>query len=212
MTNVIPGVFSPQQQPKVNRNGLSEDFTGFTGYPQGSAGAPPALSQPPMSAYSHSPYSSHSGSSPYLQPGPALYPNFNAQWASNGAQNFPPQAFSPFPGFGPPPSLAGPPPPMHPPQMGGPPPQMRNIPQPQQMNGQGHPPWQGGPGPGAYPPFYAPELGQWAGQLPHLGQPQQQYRVPPEPPAPIFDRMNPFTEGRSCTSILFYLFKSCSKA
>lgn len=218
---VVPGAFSPpqQQQPKVNRHGLSEDFTG---YPQGPSGAPPLLSpnhQPQMSAYSHSPYGSHAGSHPnsphYPQPGPSGFQSFGTPWASNTAQlpsttpwaappqRLPTQAFTPgFGGYGPPPPLTGPPPHMmHPPHMmGGPPP---HIPPPHMTNGQGPQGWPGAAA-AAYQQLYGPPDGApWGAQPPHFGQPP--YRVPPEPPAQIFDRMDPFTEGKNCTSI-FVLF------
>lgn len=202
---VVPGPFSPQQQPKVNRLGFSEDFTG---YPQGPAFAPPLLT--PMSAYNpYSPYTGSHANSPHYPPSaPATYQGFNTPWNANTAQlpptpwggppRLPPQGYAqPFGNSGPPPPLTGPPPHFQPP-MGGniPPPQAMNGPPPHMMNGQGHQGW-----PGAYPSFHGPDPGPWMGQQPHFGQ--QPFRAPPEPPAQIFDRMDPFTEGTGCTSIFF---------
>lgn len=210
---VMPDAFSPQQQPRVNRHGLSEDFTG---YPSGSGGAPPLLSpqhQPPMSAYSHSPYS-HPGSHPnspyYPTSAPPVFPIFNTPWASNaaqlpsgtpwgGAQRLPPQGFSPYGNYGPPPPITGPPP-----MMGGPP----NIPPPSipPPNMPPHPAMSAGqPWPGvaaAYQQFYGPpDPTSW--HPAQFGHSPYRVPVPPEPPAQIFDRMDPFTEGKGCTSIFF---------
>ena len=212
---VIPGMFSPpQQQPKVNRFGFSEDFTG---YPPGSGGVPQMLS--PNQQPFFSPYGSHPGSHPnsphYPQSAPAAYPAFNTPWNSNPAQlpSTPWGGYSSFGNYGPPPPLTGPPPQMggpQPPPLTAPPPQMmggpqplRNIPPPQMMNGQGNP-WQGG-APAPYQPFYGPDPGPWGGGQQHFGPQQQQpppFRAPPEPPSQIFDRMDPFTEGKSCMSII----------
>ena len=219
---VIPGMFSPQQQPKVNRFGFSEDFTG---YPPGSGGVQPLLSSPNQQSF-YSPFSNHSGSHPnsphYPQSAPAAYQGFGTPWNTNAAQlpSTPWGGFPSFGNYGPPPPLTGPPQ-----VMGGPPlPRMGNIPpppnmqpppmgnmQPPQMNGQGNA-WHGG-APAPYPPFYGPDPGPWGGGPQHFG-PQQQppFRAPPEPPGQIFDRMDPFTEGRSCTLIRFFLLLLiCSK-
>ena len=222
---VIPGMFSPQQQPKVNRFGFSEDFTG---YPPGSGGVQPVLSPNQQPFYTQ--YTGSHPNSPYPQSAPAAYQGFSTPWNSNAAQlpSTPWGGFPSFGGYGPPPPLTGPPPQMMggppprmgnipppqnmpqpqnmpPPQMGNiPPPQMGNMPPPQMMNGQGNP-WQGGGGGAApYPPFYGPDPGPWGGQQ-HFGQ--QSFRGPPlaEPPSQIFDRMDPFTQGKSCTLIFFSL-------
>jgi len=184
---VIPGIFSPPQlQPKVNHLGVSEDFTGYPG---------PTIAQPvfspnyPMSAFGQNPFGQHPNSPYGSQAGPYGGPQ-SAPWQVP-PQRLPPgpQGFPPFPNYGPPPPPTGPPPHM----MGGPPP-LANPP-PQAMNGQG---WQAH----AYPPFYGggPEPGPWMAQQPHFGQ--QPYRVPPEPPAQIFDRMDPFTEGKGYGAVL----------
>lgn len=190
---VIPGMFSPQQQPKVNRLGFSEDFTG---YPPG-GGAPPMLSSNQSSFF----YGSHPNSPYYPQSAPPTFQGFGTPWSANGSP-LPPTpwtGFPPFGNYGPPPPVTGPPPQM----MGGPPPRVGNIPPPQVMNGQGQgPPWQGGAA--HYPPFHGPDPGPW-GQ-PNFGQ--QPFRAPPEPPAQIFDRMEPFTEGKDCTLIFFVFFCS----
>lgn len=205
---VIPAMFSPQQQPKVNRLGFSEDFTG---YPPGSGGVPPLLS--PNQQPFYGPYSSHPGSHPnsphHPQSAPAAYQTFGTPWNPNAAQ-LPPTnwgGFQSFGNYGPPPPPTGPQPQM----MGGPPPpRMENIPPPQMgnmppqmMNGQGNQ-WQGGAA-APYPPFY-PDPGPWGrGGQQHFGQQQQPFRAPPEPPSQISDRMDPFTEGKGCTSICFFL-------
>ena len=194
---VIPGMFSPQQ-PKVNRLGFSEDFTG---YPPGTGGVQPMLSPNQQSFYS--PYSGHSGSHPnspqYPQSAPAAYPSFGTPWNPNQ----PPLPSTPwgagyqsFGNYGPPQPRTG-----------------NNIPPPPMMNGQGNP-WHGG-GPAPYPPFYGPDPGAWGGGQPHFGPQVQQpppFRAHPEPPLQIFDHMDHFTEGRSCTSIFFFLLVvHCSK-
>lgn len=205
---VIPGMFSPQQQPKVNRLGLSEDFTG---YPTGSGGVPAMLS--PNQQPFYSPYSIHSGSHPgshpnsphHPQSAPAGFQGFGTPWNSNQGQ-LPSTPWGGFPSYGPPPPLTGPPPQMMGgPRMGNIPPpqppiQLSNMP-PQMMNGHG---WQNGP-PAPYPPFYNPDSGPWGGGGPQIfGQQPPPFRAPPEPPSQIFDRMDPFTEGKSCTSIFFF--------
>jgi hypothetical protein len=165
---VIPGMFSPP--PKVNRLGISEDFTG---YPPDSGGVPP-MSSPNQQPF-YSPYSSHSNSLPnspyYPQSAPAAYQGFGTPWNSNVAQlpSSPWGGFPSFGNYGPPPPPTGPPPPM----MGGPPPpRMGNIPPPQNMP----------------PPR-------------HFGQQSfNSFRTPLEPPSQIYDRLDPFEEGKSCTS------------
>jgi hypothetical protein len=193
---VIPGMFSPQQQPKVNRQGFSEDFTG---YPPGSGGGGPPMLSPSHPTFF---YGSHPNSPNYPQSAPPTFQGYGTPWNSNAAQlpSTPWGGFQPFGNYGPPPPLTAPPP------MGGLPPRMGNIPPSQMgnpmMNGQG-PPWQGGAA--AYPPFHGPDPGPWGG-LPNFGQhqqPQLPFRAPPEPPSQIFDRMDPFTEGKDCTSIFF---------
>jgi hypothetical protein len=206
---VIPGMFSPQQHPKINRLGFSEDFTG---YPPGSGGVPPMLSPNQQSFYS--PYSIHPNSPLHPQSAPAAYPGFGTPWNLNPAQ-LPSTPWGGPPSYGPQPPLTGLPPQMmggQPPRMGNniPPPQ--NMPPPQMMNGQGHP-WQGGAA-APYPPFYGPDPSLWGGggHQQHFGQQKQPFRAPPEPPSQIFDRMDPFTEGKGCTSICFFLpVAHCSK-
>jgi hypothetical protein len=117
--------------------------------------------------------------------------------------------------------LTGPPPQMmggSPRRMGNMPlPQMRDIPTmmrdipimmrdiPTMMDGQRPSPW-----PAPHSPFYGRDPGPWGG-LPNFGQQQQPpFRAPPESPTQIFDAMDPFTEGKDCTSIfsfrnIFYL-------
>ena len=168
----IPGMYSPQQQPKVNRLGFSEDFPG---YPPGSGGIPPMFS--PNQQPFYSPYSSQSNSLPNSPHYPQSPPeSFGTPWNSNVAQlpSTPWGGFSSFGNYGPPPPLTGSPSQM----MGGPPPRMGNIPPPQNMPPSQNPPPQ------------------------HFGQ--QSFRAPSEPPSQIFDRLGPFTEGKSCASTCFF--------
>ena len=62
-------------------------------------------------------------------------------------------------------------------------------------------PWGGFPSFGNYGP--PPRMGNMPPPQ-HFGQ--QPFRAPPEPLSQIFDRLDPFMEGRSCKSICFFLF------
>ena len=108
--------------------------------------------------------------------------------------------------------LTGPPPQM----MGGSPRRMGNIPLPQMGNipptidGQKPSPRRGGAAPHSI--FSGPDHGPWGG-LPNFGQQQEPpSRAPPGPPTEVFDAMDPFMEGKDCTSIFFVWNIFCSRA
>lgn len=177
LANGLPPSHSRQSSKP---GGLSADYTG---YPQGNPYTPPMASPaqmqspygpPPLSGWNSAPggYSTFAQAGGPPWPAPATY---NSPYMPQNARMPPAGAYTPFTPYGGAPLPGGPLP-------GGPGPAW-NIPPPAH---------------GYFPP-QAPQIdpNAWIGQQqPPLGAYGQ--RGPPEPPAQVYDRMDPFTPGYHC--------------